>query len=140
MTGGIPCIETKEQAAHALESFCKHVASGKPQFSWYIDDDIVRCCDQTLLNTIKAKPDLFDTFLKEKAHRDAYKIWWEKGQNMVEGTVKGSYSPQVYHTMMRNLFRRFGWWESSNDVEKEEVSSQQFTEVCGKSKDLVNGS
>lgn len=139
MAGRPPCIETKEQAERAMLSFCDHLAQGYPQYTWYIDEELVRCTDETLLKTIKEKPELFDTYLKDKAIREAYKLWWEKGQNMVEGKVKGSYSPVVYHTMMRNMFRRFGWWESENDVAKQTNSTDLgIDQLEGKSKDLVN--
>lgn len=115
-------IETEEQAEAALKSFCEHISAGKPQFSWYIDSELVRCCDVTLLRTMKEKPNLFDSVLKDKAFKESFAIWFEKGRKMVDGEIKGSYSPQVWQCIMKNMFSRFGWWVSEDQKETPDTS------------------
>ena len=123
MAGARPyAIQTKEQAEYALKAFCEHIAAGKPQYSWYLDVPLVRCSDETLLKTIKEKPELFDTVLKEQAFKESFAIWFEKGRKMVDGEIKGSYSPQVWQCIMRNMFSRFGWWTSEDQKESPDTS------------------
>lgn len=122
-------IETQEQAEFALKDFCKHVSEGKPQYSWYLDNDIVRCCDNTLLTTMKERPELFDTVKKDIAFRQSYSIWFDKGRKMTDGEVKGSYSPQVWQAIMRNMFSRFGWWVSDGETDKSNQNAEAVSAI-----------
>lgn len=122
-------LKTLEQKKKAFESFCAHVAAGNPQYSWYINEPDCKCTDETLLKYIAAEPDIFDTFMKDIAYKASYQHWFDKGKKMADGNMKGSYSPQVWQTIMRNMFARFGWWEAFEN---------QVQEMANQAKDMID--
>lgn len=139
MPAGPPrSIQTKEQAEKAFKSFCDHLAKGNPQYSWFIDDEDVRCTDETLLKYMQSNPELFDTVLKEISHRKSFQTWFETGKQMAKGELKGNTSPNTWALIMRNMFAKHGWWDAEDKKEGPNAAyvnsiKELFTEIKGAS-------
>jgi hypothetical protein len=51
-----------------------------------------------------------DPFLMEEAKSISYKDWFDLGRTMSNGKLRGTYSPQTWATIMRNMFD----WDKEN--------------------------
>lgn len=105
-------LPTPELRAEAFKSYCEHIASGYPKGCWYFKHPHLMLTDETMEKYIRDYSDEFDTILKDIAHKESYKLWFERGRKLTDGEVKGNPSPQTYALIMRNMFK----WDRDHDT------------------------
>lgn len=110
-------FQTLEQKERAFKSFCMHLSAGNSQWGWYIDEPDLQCTAQTLLKYIEAEPEVFKPILIDISHSKSFQSWFDIGKQMAKGELKGNTSPNTWALIMRNMFSRFGWWDSEDKKE-----------------------
>lgn len=110
-------LKESEERIKAYTSYCDHIAKGFPKEAWFYRNGKFHCSWQTMEKYIKEDPDL-EPFLMEKAQSESYKLWFEKGMNLVEGNVKRNSSPVVWQTIMRNMFKKQKWDQQELEPER----------------------
>mgnify|MGYP001599856286 CR=1 FL=1 len=106
-------LKTQESKDKAFKSYCDHIAKGRPKYGWhYVDDDGNHCCWETMDKHIAAGE--FDTNLLKAAQSKSFQRWFERGEKLVDGEIKGG-SPKTWETIMRNKFQKKYGWDKDQD-------------------------
>lgn len=100
----------------AYRQYCEWIASGYPKEAFFFDHPTQYACSDTIERYIEENPSEFPPHLLRAAMSKRYKYWFDKGKNLVDGRMediprenRGSPSPQVWQTIMRNMFKNIGW-------------------------------
>ncbi len=97
-------IKDKESRQQVFKAYLSHLESGFPKEAFsYSNEHEETCCWKTMNKWIKENPIEFPPILIEQAMAKRYKLWFEIGMKMVRG------SPVVWQTIMRNMFKEYGW-------------------------------
>lgn len=120
----------------AFRQYCSHLANGYPKEAFFFDYSSYSCCYKTIESYIKDAPIEFPPILIAKAKAARYLHWFLKGEAMADGKVKGNYSPQVWQTIMRNMFREYGW--DAPDSPEANKPQEHMEVIIQKIKDAAN--
>ena len=109
-------IKDKDSRQQAFQAYLLHLEAGYPKESFHFDNEKgASCCWETIERYIKENPSEFPPNLMKRAMSKRYKLWFDVGVKMSKG------SPEVWKTIMRNMFGKdFGW-------DKEESKHSSFT-------------
>jgi hypothetical protein len=97
-------LTTPELKKMAYDSFCAHLAKGKPKQSWYFEHPDLTICWKTMDNYIKSEPDVFPAVKKSVSMARGLDVWIDKGVDMM--TAETKCQPAIYQIIMRNIH---GW-------------------------------
>lgn len=114
-------LTTPELKKMAYESYCSHIAKGKPQKSWYFEHPELTLTYKGMENYIKQSPDEFPPLNKEVAYSKNFEVWFEKGEAMMESQEKCQ--PAIYQMIMRNIHG----WDKESVEEKVDREKQEKT-------------
>lgn len=116
----------------AFKQYCEWIASGMPKEAFFFDHPTHYACWETIESYIEKYPSEFPPHLIKKAMSKRYQYWFNKGKNLVEGRmeqmdrdVRGNPSPQVWQTIMRNMFKNIGW-DAEQVVRTHETEVRKF--------------
>lgn len=102
-------LKEKDLRQRAYRAFCKWLESGKPEKAFTFEESGHSACYRTLQKYIEEDPIEFPPILMQMAKAKRFDRWFSKGEDMVDGKIKGNYSPVIWQTIMRNMFKEEGW-------------------------------
>lgn len=105
----------------AYHSFCCHIANGFPAHAWFFREGKAHCNTATMIQYLNDdKVNEFNQSYIQEAHAGSYKLWFQRGIDLVVGTLPKHSSPVVWQVIMRHMFSKFGW-----DVKSPPADSQE---------------
>ena len=125
-------LKDPDERQRAYKNYCAHLAEGYPKAAWSYRNGEYHCTYQTIESYMKINPLEFDPFLKEEAHSNSYKDWFDQGRDLSGGKVMGNPSPQTWATIMRNMFS----WDRED--KKDVTSEEQKIGVLDKLADAIS--
>lgn len=108
-------VKGKEARQEAYKQYCDHISAGKPKQAFYFDHPEYSACWETMDKYLQDISE-FDPNLMKKAKATRYLRWFNRGENLVDGKVKGNPSPQAWQTIMRNMFKEYKWDQEVTQV------------------------
>jgi hypothetical protein len=127
-------IKCPEMRKRAYLKYCAHLAKGKSKRSFVFREGDVTCIYLTLEKYIKESPKDFDPIQIAAARAEGYLHW----EQVVEDSATGVNEKANTASLQMKMRNKFDW---DKRVETNQATqTEEFQEVSGKSKDLVNGS
>lgn len=121
-------IKDEDARQDAYRSYCDYVASGKPKQAWSYRKGEHTCCWKTMERYMRENPSEFPTFLMQEAESKRYRLWFEKGEKLMEGKYKFG-SPVIWQTIMRNMFKDVGWDNDKHAADINPELTRQFSSL-----------
>lgn len=110
-------MKDAEDRKDVFVNYCKHLSEGYPKEAFFYKVNW-----RTVEKYIKDYPDELSTILKDEAYAKRFKHWFEEGKKLMRGEYKNG-SPVVWQTIMRNMFKDYGWdKESAGSDNKQNVA------------------
>ena len=111
-------LKTTEDKLKVYKSYCDWIAEGNSKEAWTFkwknkEGKLLTLTSETMEVYIKEDSE-FDTIHKKEAEAKSYKVWLQRGLDMMLGNIEKC-QPAIYQMFMRN---KFGW------DKKEDASSQ----------------
>jgi len=110
-------LKTPDIRQEAFRQYCQHLAEGWPKEAFVFDHPTISVTFETIESYIKKNPEEFSQVLIQCAMAKRFKHWMQEGIKLMQGGYKNG-SPVVWQTIMRNLFKDYGWDKKEFSEEK----------------------